>query len=239
MSQNLIPSADEITIYNANLLKNSAQLFEEVEALFYKCVRDGIIPINQKDSENPFISFYEQYKTFCKEPEFDIKKAKEYSKDIDNLLKLWYDNLIPYLKPINFFDKKIQNLINILNNCKQSSAESFSKNADSEIKSLEYFKKQLFYTITDSADEIQPFPSFYPIYPYNLEDGGPQKNDFLEAMSISQYLAEQFQEFKDLWFLIRIFSLNMEIIRLQTKDDNSKYIYRIQYLLNIQTTNQK
>ena len=126
-----------------------------------------------------------------------------------------------------------------MNNCKQSSAESFSKNADSEIKSLEYFKKQLFYTITDSADEIQPFPSFYPIYPYNLEDGGPQKNDFLEAMSISQYLAEQFQEFKDLWFLIRIFSLNMEIIRLQTKDDNSKYIYRIQYLLNIQTTNQK
>lgn len=238
-NSDVLPSPEDLVIYHATLLKNSTQLFEEIESLYYKCVRDGITSNNQGETDEAFSTFYDHYKSICKEPEFDKNKAKEYSKDISELLKLWFEQLIPNLEPKNFFEKKVNNIIDILKTCKQSSAEGFSKNADSEIKSLEYFKKQLSYTITEDANNIQPFPSYYPIYPYNLEDGGPQKNNFLEAMSMSQYLAEQFQEFKDLWFLLRIFSLNMEIIRLQTKDDKSNYFYKIQYLLNILTNNQK
>lgn len=231
----ILPSRDDILSNEIENLKSSLVILQEIENLVFKCFRDGIISKEQVKTLSDFTEFTAAYKSICNE--FDPKNEKKFNEMLERLKNLcndWFDRILPCFEPILFFENKVNEIIEILKKCRESTKEGFSNNADSEINSLDYFKKQLSFNADDN--EIQPFPSFPPISPYNLEEDDRYQNSFNEAMSKSQDLAEQFQEFKDLWFLLKLLSINFEIFRVDQNCPESSYIYRVQYLAGILST---
>lgn len=235
-SKNLIPTADEYLISNIKNLQSIETVLNEIIFMYNKCVRDGIKSSQGQGKVDDVVSnFYDSFQNIISAKLDDVKNIdfKKLKEQMNNLINFWFNEFIPCFTPKDFFALKVQNIISDLIKCTSSKDDGFKNNAQGEIDRFKYFEQQLSYTI--GKEEVKPFPSISPIFLYNLREDKDCKSYFMEAISKSQDLAEQFQEFKDLWQLIKILSIDFEIFRVDKSNfdkNESSYLARIQFLSN-------